>query len=653
MSGERACSRSLSAPLTRTLTRTLTCAMLLLVLHPSLAAHRSPITPCSGLLAAQEPEVPSSDTTAAVDSTVRDTTTLADSVAARVRDSIGVRPDSSRLQRYLAAAALERERVPAPDRIDVPGPLPAASRLILTRDSLDWAHASSLADLLQRVPGVYLWRGGWNGQPQYPNYQARGATSVEYYLDGLPYLPAGADSVGVDPSLIAVSLLDRVEIDRWPGLLRVRMYTLTHDRLAPRSRIAVSRGAADFARYQGSLQKRTRSGLAFAVGADNISVPAASGIRPPFESTSILAQGSWMPSRHYGVLFQYVRSRPDRDPVLIGSDTVSRGFNEARRSDVQLRGIWRRDTTGLGPRADLLFGRSRGSDSLVPTQEIWHAGLVAGIRAPAAGLSLSAFWRSRWTSLDTRIDGGWSPRRAVTLSGEAAYQRHDGGRTSRWLGGRAGISLPYGFELTGSGRFGEAVAAPAILLDSARSLRDWQVSALWRQRWIELEGSYSRTAAFAPFAYQPFAGVAVIGSAPATEWLTAGGRLTPLSWLTLEGWYSNPRRGTLEGMPPKHSFGAGTIRTRLERIFPSGVLDIKLRLAVEHWYPGVLGRDAAGAPVTVAGATFFRSLVQVALGSLQFYWDRSNLTATERVYVPGLPITGRPSEFGVRWTFMN
>lgn len=646
VSRERACSRLRGA-------RGLACAVLLLVLYPPLTAHRSPLT-SSGILAAQEPERPPADTTSPPDTTVHDSTTLADSVAARVRDSLGVRADSSRLQRYLAAAALERERVPAPDRVDLPGPLPAASRMVLTRDSLDWAHASSLADLLQRVPGVYLWRGGWNGQPQYPNYQARGATSVEYYLDGLPYLPAGADSVGVDPSLLAVSLLDRIEIDRWPGLLRVRMYTLAHDRLAPRSRIAVARGAADFARYQGSLEKRTRSGLGFAVAADNISVPAASGIRPSFESTSILAQGSWIPSRHYGLLFQYVRSRPDRDPVLATStDTVSRGFNEARRSDVQLRAIWRRDTTGLGPRADLLFGRTRGSDSLVATQEIWHAGVVAGIRMPAASVGMSAFWRSRWTPLDARINGAWSPRRALVLSSEAAYQRHDGRRTSQWVGGRVGISFPYGFELAGSGRLGEAVAAPAIASDSARTLRDWQVSALWRQPWIELEGSYSRTAAFAPFAFQPFAEVAAIGPAPATEWLTAGGRLTPLSWLTLEGWYSNPRRGTLEGMPPKHSFGAGTIRTRLQRIFPSGVLDIKLRLAVEHWYPGVLGRDATGAPVTLAGATFFRSLVQVALGSLQFYWDRSNLTASERVYVPGLPITGRPSEFGVRWTFMN
>jgi hypothetical protein len=240
----------------------------------------------------------------------------------------------------------------------------------------------------------------------------------------------------------------------------------------------------------------------------------------------------------------------------------------------------------------------------------------------------------------------------LVIGGEAAYQRHDGGRTSRWAGARAGWSLPYGFELTGSARFGEAVAAPAVASDSARTLRDWQASAIWRRSWIELEGTYSHTAAFAPFAYQPYPGIPAVTPSQATEWVTGKARLTPLSWITIEGWYSNPR-GATEGLPPRHSLVAGTIRTRLQRIFPSGVLDIKLRLSGEHWYAGVLGRDASGAPVTIGGATFLRSLVQVALGSLQFYWDRSNLTTTESVYVPGLPIVGRPSEFGVRWTFTN
>jgi hypothetical protein len=619
-----------------------------------LAAYCSPLT----ALSAQVPDSLPPDTvtapdTTALDTTSQDTTGLADSVAARIRDSIGVRPDSSKLQRYLAAEVLARVRVLTPPRIDLDGPQPVLSRIVLTRDSIDWGHAATLADLLQRVPGVYLWRGGWTGQPEYANYQARGPTAIEYQLDGLPYLPAGADSIGIDPALIPLGLLDRIEIDRWPGLLRVRLFTLTHDRLAPRSRIAVARGAADFARYQGSLEKRTRAGLGFAIGAENISVPASGGIRPQFGVTSILAQGSWLPSARYGAVFQYFRSRPDRDPVLSGADTLSRGFAEARRSDVQLRGFWRRDTTGTGPRLDLLFGRTRASDSIVPTQTIWHAGAVFAVRAPAASAGASAFWRSRWTSLDTRATGAWSPLAPLVLSGEATYQRHDGGRTSRWAGARAGVSLPYGFGLEASGRVGNAVAAPAIAADSARTLRDWQASATWRRSWIELEGTYARTAAFAPFAYQPYAGIVTIAPAPATEWLVGRGRLTPLSWFTLDGWYSEARGPDPEGLPPRHSYVAGTIRTRLQRIFPSGILDIKLRLALEHWYPGVLGRDGAGAPVTLAGATFFRSFVQVAMGSLQFYWDRSNLEGSSREYVPGLPIVGRPSEFGVRWTFTN
>ncbi|HET8624155.1 MAG TPA: TonB-dependent receptor plug domain-containing protein [Gemmatimonadales bacterium] len=589
------------------------------------------------------------------DTLAGDTTrALADSVAARLRDSLGARPDSSRLQRYLAAEALGRVRVPVPHRLELDGPAPALSRLVLTRDSIDWGHAATLADLLQRVPGVYLWRGGWTGQPEYANYQARGPTAVEYYLDGLPYIAAGTDSVGIDPSLLPLSLLDRIEIDRWPGMLRVRLFTLAHDRLAPRSRIAVGRGAADFARYQGTLEKRSRSGLGFAVAAENTDLPEASGIRPRFGSTSILARGTWLPSSRTGLLLQYVRTRPDRDPVFeSGTDTLSRGFVEAKRSDWQVRAFWRQDTTALGPRIDLLGGRLRASDSIAPTQELWQVGVVGSLRGPTASVGASAFWRSRWTSLDARLTGGWSPFASLTVGGEVTYQRHDGGRTSRWAGARAGVSLPYGLELAASGRVGEAVAAPAIGTDSARSLRDWQATAALRRSWIELEGGYARTAAFAPFPYQPYAQIVAIAPSATTEWITARGRLTPLSWLTVEGWYSNPRTGSPEGLPPRHSLAAGTIRTRLQRIFPSGVLDLKLRLAVEHWSNGVLGRNAAGDPVPVAGATFFRSLVQVALGSLQFYWDRANLATTERAYVPGLSISGRPSEFGVRWTFMN
>jgi len=197
------------------------------------------------------------------------------------------------------------------------------------------------------------------------------------------------------------------------------------------------------------------------------------------------------------------------------------------------------------------------------------------------------------------------------------------------------------------------VAAPAVLTDQAQTLRDWQLLAGWERSWFALEGGLAHTAAYQPQPYQPYAQIPILAPSAATDWLTARARLTPVHWISFEGWVSDPRKPTPEGLPPRHFLGSGTIRTKFLRVFPSGTLDVELRLAVEHWETGVIGQDPFGDPVTLPSATYFRSLVQIALGSFQFFWDRTNLTAKENPYVPGLPIVGRPSEFGVRWTFAN
>ncbi len=621
------------------------------------------LAPLAAVLRAQQPDslkplLPGQDTTARADTTRapgdtagRRPMTAADS--ARL-DSLRARRDSTPTQRYLALERLKETTVPVAPPLGEPGPGPPLSRLVFTRDSMDWGQAATLSDLLQRVPGVFLWRGGWLGQPEYANYEGRGATSVEYWLDGVPYLAAGVDSVGVDPSIFALSLLDRVEIERWPGLLRVRMYTRNLDRLAPRTRIAVSRGQEDFARYQGSLERRTRSGLGYTLAGDNLSVPVIQGFRPRYENTAFFVQGSYVPSPRWGVLLQGLRTRPDRDAMLdANGDTLSRGILNGRRMDWQLRGMWRADTSEFGARADLVLARTTASDSVTPSQTVNSAGVVFSLRRAAYSAGASAFYRSRWTSTDLRLTGGWAPTAGAALSGEAGYQRHDGGRSSSWVGLRAGTRLPLGLEAAASLRAGKVVAAPALATDAAQTVRDWQLSVAWRHPWAEVEGGLAHTAAYAPLAFQPYAAIPVIAPSAATDWLTARARLTPLPWISLEGWVSDPRKPTPEGLPPRHFLGSGTIRTKFLRLFPSGTLDVELRLAVEHWSDGTSGLDAFGNPVPLPAATYLRSLVQVALGSFQFFWDRSNLTTTENGYVPGLPIAGRPSEFGVRWTFAN
>jgi hypothetical protein len=130
-------------------------------------------------------------------------------------------------------------------------------------------------------------------------------------------------------------------------------------------------------------------------------------------------------------------------------------------------------------------------------------------------------------------------------------------------------------------------------------------------------------------------------------------RVAPLRWITLEGWYSDPRDVTPEGIPPTHSLAAATIRSKFLRQFPSGIFDLKLRFSVESWGTGVIGRDAGGAPIRLGGATFYRSLLQIQLQSFSIYWDRGNLSATSLTYVPGFEVPSYGTVFGVRWEFLN
>jgi hypothetical protein len=557
--------------------------------------------------------------------------------------------------RFLAAQGQVALQVPVIAPLEPPGPRPALTRTVFTRDSIEWGHATTVGDLLSQIPGVFLWRGGFIGRPEPVNYQARGASSSEYYLDGLPYVAAGVDSVAVDPALFSISLLDRIEVERWPGLLRVYLFTRRHDRLAPRSRIAIARGDGDYARYEGSLERRFENGLGFAVAGDYLNSPTASGTSSSYRSTQFFIQGNYVPTPRIGFQYQLLRSAPNRRPFVVAdpvpNDTIGLGF-DAKRSDAQFRLSWRRSQEGLGPRVDLLYGRT-GWDGAGIEQRVNQVGGALAYRASTFGVGLSAYHRTRWTALDVRGTLGWNPLPAFAASAEAVHQRHYGGRNSDFVSVAAGLQPLRGLSLAGSVRIGNLVAAPAISSDTAQEISDYEAAIGWERERLGLRLAYSRTAAFSPFGYAEFPRVASIGAVPEVEWVTAGARLAPLRWLTLEGWYSDPRDVVPEGIPPTHSLAAVTLRSKFLRQFPSGIFDLKLRFSMESWGRGVIGRDTTGAPIQLRGATFFRSLVQIQLQSFLLYWDRGNLGSTPLTYVPGFEIPSYGTVFGVRWEFLN
>ncbi|HEX6433922.1 MAG TPA: TonB-dependent receptor plug domain-containing protein [Gemmatimonadales bacterium] len=577
-----------------------------------------------------------------------------DASIAEDQDSLGTDTVNT-TERYLREQAQRNVRVPVLSLLGNEGPRPSLTRIVFTRDSIEWGHAATVGDLLTQVPGVYLWRGGYIGRPEPVNFQGRGAASAEYYLDGIPYVPAGIDSIAVDPVLLSLVFLDRIEVERWPGQIRVRLFTRRNDRLASRSRIAIATGDNDYARYDASLERRFSSGVGFALGADYLNSPTATGLSSNYSNTGVWAQGSYHPTDWVGVQYQLIRTAPNRRPFVIDDagvqDTIGAGY-KAKRTDAQIRLSLRRRTDDLGPRAELIYARTGWDDAAVD-QQINQIGGSLTYRAPRYSIGGSVFHRTRWTPLDVRASAGLNPIGPFSAYGELVHLRHFGGRASDYANLSAGIEPMRGLAVTGMARIGKVVAAPSILTDAEQDVRDFQGMVAWNRARLGFQVAYSRTSAFAPYGYADFLRIPGIAPAGETEWITASVRIAPVRWITLETWYSDPRGAAPEGLPPTHSMGAATLRSKFLRKFPSGIFDLKLRLAVESWGSGTIGRDEFGVPVVLRGATFFRSLVQIQLDRFSIYWDRTNLTSTNRTYVPGFEIPAYGSNFGVRWEFAN
>ncbi|HEU4682084.1 MAG TPA: hypothetical protein VFS51_10075, partial [Gemmatimonadales bacterium] len=500
---------------------------------------------------------------------------------------------------------------------------------------------------------------GYIGRPEPVSFQGRGAASAEYYLDGIPYVAAGADSIGVDPALFSLSFLDRMEVERWPGQLRVHLFTRRHDRLAPRSRIAIARGDNNFARYEAALERRFSTGPGFALGADYLSSPTASGLRSTYSNTQVWVQGSYIPSTRFGAQYRLLRSGPNRRPYVTTAagieDTIGLGY-DATRTDAHFRlslqsGGRGRDE-GLGPRIDLIYART-GWNGAGLHQQINQIGGYLTYRARSVSIGGSAFHRTRWTPLDVRASVGWTPIAPFSARAELVHQRHFGGRNSDYADLAAGLEPVRGLAVTGSARIGRMVAVPSVLSDTTQEVRDFQATLGWNRARLGFQVGYARTTDFNPPAYPEFLRIVSLAQIPETEWVTGSVRFAPLQWLTLETWYSDPRTASVDGVPPTHSVSSATIRSKFLRKFPSGIFDLKLRLTLESWGTGTIGRDLSGAPIILRGATLVRSLIQFQLDKFSLYWDRVNLTDSPRTYVPGFEIPGLGSNFGVRWEFLN
>jgi hypothetical protein len=560
---------------------------------------------------------------------------------------------TDRLLKVQKDLLVHRAPLPRPGVAEVQ---PAGVRTVFTRDSIDWATAEGVAELLARIPGVYLERAGWFGSAVLPNYMGRGATSVSYELDGVPQIGVGADSLAWDPSTIPLGFLDSIDVITAPGTMRVRMFTRAYDRQAPRTKVGASQGDRGLARYFASFERRYTSGIGLAAAADYFGVNSLANGTGSNTIGSGWLQLGYVPSPHFGIQGQVITQSIDRGLELndLSTDTLVRAVNGSR-TDASLRATWRARDDGLGAGIDLYAAHTAWTSDSAPGNEgIGEFGATAAIREPTWSGVASGWYATRWTPWSGRIELGWSPDRWLTGSLEGVAQRHTGDRDSHWATAHVGVQLPLGFTVGANYSGGSRVQAPSIPTERSSNFVDAQGTIGFATKLLAVDAGYARDDGWQPFAFSEFAAITAYAPLPRTDWVTIHARLTPINWFTLETAYQNPLRGILpDGVPPQHALTTATIRSRFLRNFPSGIFQLKLQGMMETWSPGIGGRDATGAPIALPGATFFRTVIQLQLGPFIAYYDRVNLQAVRLGTVPGYPIQPGGQTFGIRWEFSN
>lgn len=535
-----------------------------------------------------------------------------------------------------------------------PGPLALATRHVFTADSLRFTGALTLADLLARVPGTFVARGGFYGQAEVVFYGGRGPAGVEVYWDGVPYLPLGRDSVFLDCGRIPLAGLERIEVLTFPDRLRVDLITARAGDTQPRTDVAVATGDMDVANYRAAFARRWRSGIGVSLLADYSSLDGDAGTTTGFRQTDVWLKFEFIPRPTIGASFQTLRSSVRRD-----SGSTAAPWEAARRDGI-LRAFLASRADGLGWRAEgTITSTSSSGDTRVVNDAIYGTGLQLSHRSPRTATTLAGRLGYGYRPQQVEWTGGWLALPWLNLAASARWETYPGDRHGSRLAASAGLRLPLGFSARAEVVQGDNLGAPRWSTDSSQRPLDWAGAFRWASRWAEIEVARVERDAFepagAPAGLQP---VRLLGLTPRTSVLTVQGVLRPLPGLTLSAWYADPVRGGGDFELPHHSRYSLTFFSKFWRVYRSGVFALRAEVAAESWSGGLGGvtLDTAGvtpSQLLLSGSTFVDWHLEMQIVGVTLFWQMRNATAMRNGYVTGLPFPTIVQFYGARWTFRN
>ena len=537
----------------------------------------------------------------------------------------------------------------------LPGPFPQGARYTFTLDSVLLSSARSLSDLLAHIPGVYVARGGWYGEPEIVLYGGRGPASLELYWDGVPMLPLGRDSVYLDPARIPLGPIERVDVIVLPASLRVYLVTSQHRSTAPRTQVGVVSGVADIADYRAGYATRTRSGFGVSLLADWASIGTSSPgyTTPAFGTSDIWVKADYVPpGGRVGASFQVSSSSWHR---ATASDGRVDGWRQDRRDRLLRLFVAERDD-GLGWRLTASLGTSGiGHDTLVTRRTVSFANLEASQTWRTATVSGVARFGAAGAPQQLEARAGWMPLSPITLAGSFRQSFYTGNRYGWRTYGTAGLALPLGFSARAEAAWQEDAEAPLVTTDAMHRTLDVAAWLRFENRLLTFEVGRGRRDPFAPLGFaQGIKSVDSLSPTPLTEFVAAHATLHLVPGVTLTGWFFDPVVGGGDFEPPRHGRISLTFYSKFWRVFKSGIFALRGEVAMESWSRSAFGGlDTTGAQLGITGSSFVDTNLEMQLAGVTLFWSVTNINIMRSSYVTGLGYPKSAQQYGARWFFTN
>jgi len=537
----------------------------------------------------------------------------------------------------------------------MPGPFPKGSRYTFTLDSILFSSARTLSDLLGHIPGVYVARGGWYGEPEIVLYGGRGPASLELYWDGVPMVPLGRDSVYLDPARIPLGPIERVDVIVLPASLRVYLVTSQHRPTTPRTQVGVVSGQADIADYRAGYTTRSRSGFGVSLLADWASIGTSSpGITtPPFGTSDIWIKADYVPpGGRVGASFQVSSSSWHR---ATASDNRVDGWRQDRRDRLLRFFVAERDD-GVGWRVTASLGTSGIShDTLVTRRTVSFANLEASQTWRTATVSGVARFGAAGAPQQFEARAGWMPLSPITLAGSFRQSFYTANRYGWRAYGTAGLALPLGFSARAEASWQEDAEAALVTTDAMHRALDVAAWLRFENRLLTVEVGRGRRDPFAPLGFaQGIKSVDSLNPTPLTEFVAAHATLHIVPGVTLTGWYFDPVVGGGDLEPPRHGRVSVTFYSKFWRVFKSGIFALRGEVAMESWSRSAFGGlDTTGATLGMTGSSFVDTNLEMQLAGVTLFWSVANINIMRSSYVTGLGYPKSVQQYGARWFFTN